>query len=151
MTTVTKLFEFEACHHLPHYDGACHNLHGHSYKLEVTVSGQVSKNENDPKCGMIIDFKDLKAIVKSVAVDKYDHSYLNDFFPNPTAEIMVKQIAVDIISKLPRNVYLVSCKLWETDTSYAEYNAVEDDMLNRLSELERLLKYADQSTLRPAT
>ena len=59
MTTVTKLFEFEACHHLPHYDGACHNLHGHSYKLEVTVSGQVSKNENDPKCGMIIDFKDL--------------------------------------------------------------------------------------------
>ena len=151
MTTVTKIFKFEACHHLPHYEGACHNLHGHSYKLEVTVGGTVETSTDNPKCGMIIDFKDLKKIVNEVAVDKYDHSYLNDFFPNPTAEIMVKQIAVDIISRLPRNVYLVSCKLWETDTSYAEYSAVEDDMLNRLSELERLLKYADQSTLRPAT
>ena len=126
MTTVTKLFEFEACHHLPHYDGACHNIHGHSYKLEVTVSGQVSKDEKDPKCGMIIDFKDLKAIVKSVAVDKYDHSNLNEFFPNPTAEIMVKQIAVDIMSKLPQGVYLMSCKLWETSTSYAEWNVSLD-------------------------
>ena len=151
MTTVTKIFKFEACHHLPHYEGACHNLHGHSYKLEVTVGGTVETSTDNPKCGMIVDFKDLKKIVNEVAVDKYDHSYLNDFFPNPTAEIMVKQIAVDIISRLPRNVYLVSCKLWETDTSYAEYSAVEDDMLNRLSELERLLKYADQSTLRPAT
>lgn len=151
MTTVTKIFKFEACHHLPHYDGACHNLHGHSYKLEVTVGGKVETSTTNPKCGMIVDFKDLKKIVNEVAVDKYDHSYLNDFFPNPTAEIMVKQIATDIISRLPRNVYLVSCKLWETDTSYAEYNAVEDDTFNRLSELERLLRYADQSTLRPAT
>ena len=146
---VTKIFEFEASHHLPNYVGACHNLHGHSYKLEVTVGGSV-QTEGE-KSGMIIDFKDLKKIVNEVAVDKYDHSYLNDYFLNPTAEIMVKQIATDIISRLPRNVYLVSCKLWETDTSYAEYSAVEDDMLNRLSELERLLKYADQSTLRPAT
>ena len=134
MTTVTKLFEFEACHHLPHYDGACHNIHGHSYKLEVTVSGQVSKNENDPKCGMIIDFKDLKAIVKSVAVDKYDHSNLNEFFPNPTAEIMVKQIAVDIMSKLPQGVYLMSCKLWETSTSYAEWNVSLDVLRDIITE-----------------
>ena len=151
MTTVTKIFKFEACHNLPHYEGACHNLHGHSYKLEVTVGGTVETSTDNPKCGMIVDFKDLKKIVNEVAVDKYDHSYLNDYFPNPTAEVMVKQIATDIISRLPRNVYLVSCKLWETDTSYAEYSAVEDDMLNRLSELERLLRYADQSTLRPAT
>ena len=148
MTTVTKLFEFEACHHLPHYDGACHNLHGHSYKLEVTVSGQVSKNENDPKCGMIIDFKDLKAIVKSVAVDKYDHSNLNEFFPNPTAEIMVKQIAVDIMSKLPQGVYLMSCKLWETSTSYAEWNVSLDALRDIITET---TQSGSQSVLAPCT
>ena len=148
MTTVTKLFEFEACHHLPHYDGACHNLHGHSYKLEVTVSGQVSKNENDPKCGMIIDFKDLKAIVKSVAVDKYDHSNLNEFFPNPTAEIMVKQIAVDIMSKLPPGVYLMSCKLWETSTSYAEWNVSLDVLRDIITETSQS---GSQPVLAPCT
>ena len=148
MTTVTKLFEFEACHHLPHYDGACHNIHGHSYKLEVTVSGQVSKNENDPKCGMIIDFKDLNAIVKSVAVDKYDHSNLNEFFPNPTAEIMVKQIAVDIMSKLPQGVYLMSCKLWETSTSYAEWNVSLDALRDIITET---TQSGSQSVLSPCT
>ena len=148
MTTVTKLFEFEACHHLPHYEGACHNLHGHSYKLEVTVSGQVSKNENDPKCGMIIDFKDLKAIVKSVAVDKYDHSNLNEFFPNPTAEIMVKQIAVDIMSKLPQGVYLMSCKLWETSTSYAEWNVSLDVLRDIITET---AQSGSQPVLAPCT
>ena len=122
MVTVTKQFMFEASHKLPYYDGACHNLHGHSYKLEVTVGGDVT-DANSPKRGMIIDFKDLKDIVKKVAVDKYDHSYLNDFFENPTAEIMVEQIAYDIMNNLPNGVYLVSCKLWETTTSYAEYNA----------------------------
>lgn len=122
MLTVTKIFKFEACHNLPYYDGACRNLHGHSYKLEVTVGGKIESDTSNPKCGMIVDFKDLKKIVNEVAVDKYDHSKLNDFFPNPTAEIMVKQIAVDIISKLPENVCLVSCKLWETDTSYAEFS-----------------------------
>ena len=148
MVNVTKLFEFEACHQLPHYDGACHNIHGHSYKLEVTVSGQVSKNENDPKCGMIIDFKDLKAIVKSVAVDKYDHSNLNEFFPNPTAEIMVKQIAVDIMSKLPQGVYLMSCKLWETSTSYAEWNVSLDVLRDIITET---AQSGSQPVLAPCT
>lgn len=122
MTTVTKIFMFEASHHLPHYVGACHNLHGHSYKLEVTVQGDIVTDKSNPKCGMIIDFKDLKEIVKKVAVDKYDHSYLNDFFENPTAEIMVEKIGKDLIYELlPHNLYLVSCKLWETTTSYAQY------------------------------
>lgn len=151
MLTVTKQFTFEACHNLPHYDGACHNLHGHSYKLEVTVGGQVETSTSNPKCGMILDFKDLKKIVKEVAVDKYDHACLNEFFPNPTAEIMVKQIAVDIIARLPKDKYLVSCKLWETATSYAEYSPVMDSVLDRLYNLERLLKYADNDILKPAT
>ena len=122
MISVTKIFMFEACHNLPYYDGACHNLHGHSYKLEVTVKGDIITDINNPKCGMIVDFKDLKQIVKDVALDKYDHSNLNAFFDNPTAEIMVKVIASDLMRAfLPHNLHLVSCKLWETTTSYAEF------------------------------
>lgn len=126
MITVTKKFSFEACHHLPHYVGACHNLHGHSYKLSVTVGGNIIKDTNNPKCGMIVDFKDLKKIVKENVVDKYDHSNLNDFFENPTAEIMVEDIAHSIMQKLPKEVYLVSVKLWETEDSYAEYTPSYD-------------------------
>lgn len=121
MITVTKIFDFEACHNLPYYEGACHNLHGHSYKLEVTVTGEIITKKYDPKMGMIIDFKDLKKIVKEEVIDKYDHSYLNTLFYNPTAEIMVEHIALSIIEKLPTGITLVSCKLWETSTSYAEY------------------------------
>lgn len=121
MLTVTKHFGFEACHHLPYYEGACHNIHGHSYKLDVTVGGNIIKDTNNPKCGMIVDFKDLKKIVKESVVDRYDHSNLNDFFENPTAEIMVVDIAYSIMQKLPKEVYLVSVKLWETEDSYAEY------------------------------
>ena len=120
MLTVTKHFGFEACHHLPYYEGACHNIHGHSYKLDVTVGGNIIKDTNNPKCGMIVDFKDLKKIVKESVVDRYDHSNLNDFFENPTAEIMVVDIAYSIMQKLPKEVYLVSVKLWETEDSYAE-------------------------------
>lgn len=123
MRSITKIFTFEACHHLPNYEGSCHELHGHSYKLEVTVGGRIITDTNNHKCGMIIDFKDLKKIVNEVAVDKYDHSYLNDFFENPTAEIMVEKISKDILGRLSTipNCYLVSCRLWETSTSYAEY------------------------------
>lgn len=119
MLTVTKHFGFEACHHLPYYEGACHNVHGHSYKLDVTVGGQVIKD--GPKQGMIIDFKDLKKIVKENVVDKLDHSDLNNIYANPTAELMVVDIAYSIMQKLPKEVYLVSVKLWETEDSYAEY------------------------------
>lgn len=119
MLTVTKHFGFEACHHLPHYEGACHNLHGHSYKLDVTVGGSIIKD--GPKQGMIIDFKDLKKIVKDYVVDKLDHEDLNNHYANPTAEIMVVDIATTIMQKLPDNAYLVSVKLWETADSYAEY------------------------------
>lgn len=147
MLTVTKIFMFEASHKLPHYDGDCHKLHGHSYKLEVTIAGNIEKDTNNPKCGMILDFKDLSSLVKEVAVDKYDHSYLNDFFPNPTAEIMVKQIGLDIIKKLPKNCSLVSCKLWETTTSYAEYSLT----LSESERVRRLLEFADESGMQPAT
>ena len=123
MLTITKIFYFEACHHLPHYVGACHNLHGHSYKLEVTVAGVQEEDMNKSHCGMIMDFKELKKIIEEVA-GKYDHSDLNLYFRNPTAENMVEKIASDICGKLiPYDAVLVSCRLWETADSYAEYRA----------------------------
>ena len=119
MITVTKHFSFEACHHLPHYVGACHKLHGHSYKLSVTVTGEIE--QEGEKAGMIIDFKDLKKIVKKEVVDVLDHSYLNDIFPNPTAENMVYSIGEALRLKFDKKYKLVSVKLWETADSYAEY------------------------------
>ncbi len=120
MLTVTKIFKFEAAHWLPFYDGACHNLHGHSYKLEVTVTGKINENVENPQCGMIIDFSVLKGIVEEKIIRRFDHSNLNDFFSNPTAENMVEYFAESINLALPTNIVLVSVKLWETDSSYAE-------------------------------
>ena len=115
-TSVTKCFGFEASHHLPDYDGACNRLHGHSYKLHVTVSGSV-----DEATGMIIDFNILKEVVKEKVVDKYDHRYLNDFFSNPTAENMVQHIFKELSVKFSKmGLSLESVKLWETESSFAE-------------------------------
>ena len=123
MLTVTKIFTFDASHNLPYYKGPCHNLHGHTYKLEVTVSGDIQEDKTKSDCGMIIDFSELKRIVNDTVISKYDHNYLNNFFENPTAEIMVRQIAKDIENNLPKSVILCSVKLWEKiDGSYAEYN-----------------------------
>lgn len=119
MLSVTKRFTFEAAHNLPNYVGPCHNVHGHSYTLDVTVSGKPCLEGE--KFGMIIDFKDLKKIVDDNIVSKLDHSDLNKHFIYPTAEYMVENIAAVIGSKLPKNLTLQSVKLWETSTSYAEW------------------------------
>lgn len=114
--SVTKSFGFEASHHLPDYDGACNRLHGHSYKMQVTVSGSV-----DEISGMIVDFHVLKSIVNKEVVDKYDHQYLNDFFQNPTAENMVQHIFKELSTKFTKmGLVLDSVKLWETASSFAE-------------------------------
>lgn len=130
MITVTKIFRFEACHNLPYYEGKCHNLHGHSYKLEVTVTGNITSDPYSPKQGMIVDFRDLKRMVTDSIIDKYDHSNLNDFFPNPTAEIMVESIGSQLMLVLHdfyiesgKKLDLVSVKLWETEDSYAEFRS----------------------------
>ena len=114
--SVTKSFGFEASHFLPNYVGACNRLHGHSYKLQVTVSGSV-----DEATGMILDFNVLKSVVKKEVVDKYDHMHLNDFFTNPTAEFMVQHIFRELSIKFCKmGLTLESVKLWETENSFAE-------------------------------
>lgn len=115
LISVTKLFEFEAAHHLPNYDGACRNPHGHSYKLEVEVAGKV-----DEMTGMIIDFSDLKKAVKELIINEYDHTDLNKFYSMPTAENMAVRI-FHVLKNSPGGIpNIVRVRLWETSTSYAE-------------------------------
>lgn len=123
---ITKRFTFEACHHLPNYNGKCANVHGHSYKLEVTVSAEkdFTLGHSSPYNNMVIDFSTLKSIVNAEVVNKYDHRDLNEFFAMPTAESMVVEMFEDIRSKLNDMfdfVRLEEVKLWETEDSYASF------------------------------
>ena len=80
---VRRQFVFEAAHRLPHHPGKCRELHGHSYRLLVTVDRPV-----DPETGLAIDFSELKEIVRTEVVDRLDHRFVNDLIDNPTAEVM---------------------------------------------------------------
>lgn len=118
----TKTFTFDSCHHLPFHQGKCKNLHGHTYTLEVTIEGSLVREET-PEYGMITDFANLKDIVKRIVVDKYDHQDLNNFFLNPTSEVMAKVIFHDLCTEfnaLEVPYSLHSIKLWETPTSCTE-------------------------------
>ncbi len=144
---ITKQFSFETGHALYGYDGKCKNVHGHSYKLSVTVIGTPITDPSNVKYGMVIDFSDLKKIVKSEIVDKFDHATVfNKNTPHielakelenrdhsvilvdyqPTSENMVIDFADKIQSQLPQQIKLFSLKLQETDTSFAEWYASEN-------------------------
>lgn len=144
---ITKQFSFETGHALYGYDGKCKNVHGHSYKLSVTVSGKPISDNTNVKFGMVIDFGDLKKIVKEEIVDVFDHATVfNKNTPHvelaselknrghhiilvdyqPTSEMMVIDFAKKIKDRLPQNIHLHSIKLQETDTSFAEWFASEN-------------------------
>jgi 6-pyruvoyltetrahydropterin/6-carboxytetrahydropterin synthase len=105
-------FNFCCAHELPYYDGPCRHLHGHNYKLQVTVAGKP-----DPKSGMIIDFDELKVTVQKHAIDLVDHKNLNDFMDNPTAEHLIVFLWDKLKARIPG---LYQLRLWET----AEYSVV---------------------------
>jgi len=141
---ITKQFSFETGHALYGYDGKCRNVHGHSYKLSVTVIGSPIEDLQHVKLGMVIDFGDLKKIVKEEIVDVFDHATVfNKNTPHvelahelserghnvllvdyqPTSEKMILDFAEKIQKRLPKGISLHSLKLQETDTSYAEWFA----------------------------
>ncbi len=143
---VTKEFGFEMAHALWNYDGPCRNVHGHSYRLYVTVIGEPINRQTDPKHGMVIDFGDLKKIVKTTIINKFDHSVVvNKEAPHhllqnieqmfekydvmdyqPTCENLVVDFAGRLMEKLPENLKLFSLRLVETATSYAEWYAEDN-------------------------
>ncbi len=122
--SIEKSFTFHAAHYLPYHKGKCNNLHGHTYQLDVRVTGGVV-NGTDPDAGMIIDFGQLKEIVNTFVIDKYDHQNLNVHFENPTAELMAKKIYQMLANALPTGVFLSRVRLWETESACAivEHNA----------------------------
>jgi 6-pyruvoyltetrahydropterin/6-carboxytetrahydropterin synthase len=141
---ITKQFTFETGHDLYGYDDKCKNVHGHSYKLSVTVMGMPITDTSNVKLGMVIDFGDLKKIVKEEIVDPFDHATVfNKNTPHielakelkvrghkviladyqPTSENMVIDFANKIKARLSKEIQLHSIKLRETDTAYAEWHA----------------------------
>jgi 6-pyruvoyltetrahydropterin/6-carboxytetrahydropterin synthase len=145
---ITKQFSFETGHALYGYDGKCKNVHGHSYRLDVTVIGQPISDATHVKFGMVIDFTDLKKIVKEEIVDVFDHATVfNKNTPHvelarelqkrdhnvilvdyqPTSEMMIIDFADKIQKRLPSTIKLHSLKLQETATSHAEWFASDND------------------------
>ena len=144
---ITKQFSFETGHALYGYDGKCKNVHGHSYKLSVTVIGTPILDSTNVKYGMVIDFSDLKKIVREEIVDQFDnatvfnqntphvelakelsnrghHVILVDY--QPTSENMVIDFAEKIKKRLAIDIKLHSLKLQETETSFAEWYASDN-------------------------
>ncbi|MDO4640405.1 MAG: 6-carboxytetrahydropterin synthase QueD [Neisseria sp.] len=135
---ITKIFTFDSSHMLDGHDGKCQNLHGHTYRLEVTVSGSLI--EEGAKAGMVMDFTDLKSIVRQTVTEPFDHAFLYHG-ANPRecqiaallegwkmktlrldARTTAENMAVEIYRRL-REGGLDVCriKLWETPESCAEY------------------------------
>lgn len=144
---VTREFSFEMAHALWNYDGPCRNVHGHSYRLFVTVSGIPVDDPGDPKNGMVIDFGDLKKLVNDRIISVFDHSVTissnqeserteacRAMFGNtvvvdyqPTCENLAVDFASRIRSRLPAGVKLHSLKLYETANSFAEWFASDNE------------------------
>lgn len=113
--SITKKFKFEAAHLLPHHDGKCKNLHGHSYVLEVSLSGEL--HANGPKEGMVMDFSEVTSIVNQEVITPWDHQFLNDLLPFVTT---AENLAVEIFNRLSKQLPVTKVKLWETATCFVE-------------------------------
>ena len=143
---VTKRFHFEMAHTLYEYDGLCRNIHGHSYILEVTLIGEPLNEPKHPKDGMVMDFGQIKEIVKTQIVNRFDHALMVNYLVSekqkellrqtterfiivefqPTSENMVVYIAEILQQHLPLGVNLFSIRLYETATSFAEWFASDN-------------------------
>lgn len=146
MTTVTKEMRFECAHMLTGHEGRCSNLHGHSYKVEVTLTAPVGPDS------MVVDFAALKEVMNEV-IDPFDHAFIFDervvsgdgvfddspegqiakivsinsdmrwvAFPGrPTAENMAHYFSKEIQRHMVKPLVVACVRVWETATSYAEY------------------------------
>lgn len=141
MFKIAKEFQFDACHMLDGHNGKCHNLHGHTYRLLVEISDELITNGSS--ADMVMDYADLKLIVNQQIVDQLDHAFL--YHQDSANEC---QIAT-LLQQMQRKVFAFPCrttaegmskfifdrlspflpvsmiKLWETPTSYCEYQRSE--------------------------
>jgi len=144
---VTKQFTFEMAHALWNYDGPCKNVHGHSYKLYVTVVGTPIDDKKNRKNGMVMDFGDLKKIVEEEIINRFDHAVvicrdaphhmlknIEQMFEKydvmdcqPTCENLVLHFAGRLKNRLPQHLKLYRIRLDETATSFAEWYADDNE------------------------
>ena len=144
---LTKEFSFEAAHALEGYDGCCREIHGHSYRLYITIKGKPESDPESPKYGMVIDFGELKRIVNEQIIDRLDHSFMMRRTPEaeqvvadlsgrfhrvvltdyqPTTENLLSDVAERLLGALPEDVELCKLKLHETATSFGEWYASDN-------------------------
>ena len=120
MFEVSVEYSFAAGHALRGYKGKCENVHGHNYKVRVTVQGEKLNS-----IGLLMDFTDLRAAVKGL-LERFDHHYLNDLEPfkeiNPSAENLACYLGIELQRKIEQQGLTVSAvTVWETDTTSASY------------------------------
>jgi 6-pyruvoyltetrahydropterin/6-carboxytetrahydropterin synthase len=143
---LTRIFNFDMAHVLLNYHGKCKNIHGHTYKLEVTVKGAPCNDDDSPKKGMLIDFSDFKKLIENNIITIWDHALMihqntdpilvgalkNNYDKiiivpfQPTTENMICELASLIKNLLPDDLQLFSLRLYETGKSYAEWHASEN-------------------------
>jgi len=116
-TRVTCTFGFEAAHRLPWHPGRCRNLHGHSYRLDVTVEGPLDRN------GVVLDFDTLQGVVRTQVIDAWDHRDLNEVLENPTAELLAHR-AWELLAAA--GLELAALRLWETTDSWVDLTREDD-------------------------
>lgn len=118
---LSKEFKFDSAHNLVEYHGKCEKLHGHTYRLRVTIKGTPGSD------GMILDYGILKKIVQEKIISLVDHNYLNDIIPQSTTENLVLWMWSQLQSPLSADNYgLYEIKLWETETSFVTYRGDHD-------------------------
>ncbi|HUJ21170.1 MAG TPA: 6-carboxytetrahydropterin synthase QueD [Bryobacteraceae bacterium] len=111
---------FAAGHALRHYRGKCENVHGHNYRVQVTVEGE----ELNP-AGLLVDFTDLKRLIRAI-VARLDHQFLNDLAPfdaiNPSAENMARYFYEELSRGLDASgARIREVRIWETDITSATF------------------------------
>ncbi len=118
--TVTRVFHFDAAHHLTSYHGKCERIHGHTYRVDVSVKGSVEKE------GLVLDFLVLKEIVNQKAISFLDHSDLNLRFSQPSAENIAIWIWDQIQEDIQQlGVELAEIRVYETPSSFVSYQGGE--------------------------
>lgn len=131
MLTICRTYRFEAAHALPLHNGQCRRLHGHSYVLEVSVSGR--RQHGGSSSGMVLDYADLDKLVNEHVISLVDHYNLNDVLPEPYQPTTAENIACWAFDTLEPHVALACCdapikltsvRVWETARSWAERRAI---------------------------
>jgi len=112
---ISREFSFSAAHNLPSYKGKCEKLHGHTYRVRVTVKGEIGED------GLAFDFVELKEIVESKVISILDHSYLNEIIPVASCE----NIALWIWQKLKDVLTLYEVRVWESDDTFVSLRGEE--------------------------